>query len=185
MLDQIVLREIFRVQYKLSLDKIQLIMAFVNTPSNFKILYGVLCDIVRIPFIKSFALAPRRGWILIFSTIQLACLLTVGLSDFKSYKVLMWLYWINYLCVSFNNVVIDGITCVQQRKDPKFGAADLQTFSWVSWTLSTILAASVGGAMVEADCSRYAFLMYAVVVLLSMSATFTMSIDMEVKKQPA
>lgn len=97
-------------------------MAFILTPWEFKFFYGIICDTVRIPLVKSFQIAPRRGYILIFSILQFSCLMVSGLAVFKDYSVLMWLFWVNSLCGAFMDVVIDGITCVEQRKDPKFGA---------------------------------------------------------------
>ena len=51
---QIVLIEIFRTDYGLDLDTIQVIMVFVKLPWDYKIFYGVICDTVRIPISQSF-----------------------------------------------------------------------------------------------------------------------------------
>lgn len=50
----IALREILRTHYKMPLDKLQVVMSFVYLPWDFKVLYGVTCDTVRVPFFKTF-----------------------------------------------------------------------------------------------------------------------------------
>ena len=108
----LVLREIFRTYYKIELDELQTIMAFLLTPWDFKFFYGLVCDTVRIPFIQSFQAAPRRGYILIFSFIQFGCLISSGLWVFENYQWLVVLFWMSSLCGAFMDVVIDGICCV-------------------------------------------------------------------------
>ena len=46
------------------------------------------------------------------------------------------------------DAVVDGITCVQQRKEPDKGAQDLQTFSWISQSIGAITASIMGGLFV-------------------------------------
>jgi len=87
-------------------------MPFMLTPWTFKMFYGIICDTVRIPFIQSFQLAPRRGYLLIFSMIQFICLMIFGLFEFEDYMVRVWLLWVTSLCGAFMDVVIDGICCV-------------------------------------------------------------------------
>lgn len=122
---RVVLLEIFRSRYNLKLDTIQLVMTFVSIPWDYKVIYGVICDSVKIKCVRSFKMAPRRGYLLIFSAIQACCLLLSGIFHFQNYHVLMWLFFTCSLCGAFMDTVIDGICCVQQRRDPKLGAQDL------------------------------------------------------------
>ena len=39
---------------KLSIDQIQMMMAFIMFPWDFKILYGIISDTVKLPFFNSF-----------------------------------------------------------------------------------------------------------------------------------
>ena len=50
----IVLREILRKNYMMKLDKLQVVMTFILLPWDFKVFYGVICDTVRVPFVKTF-----------------------------------------------------------------------------------------------------------------------------------
>ena len=54
MLYRVVFQEILRKDYEMQLDKLQVVMSFVMAPWDFKVLYGIVCDTVRIPFVKSF-----------------------------------------------------------------------------------------------------------------------------------
>jgi len=68
--------------------------------------------------------------------------------------------------------------------DPKSGAQDLQTFSWVSYGLGSIFAAQIGGYVVQyyKGKSRYAFFLYAIIIMFSMIFAYNMSIDQEAKQ---
>lgn len=81
------------------------------------------------------------------------------------------------------DVVIDGICCVQQRKDPVNGAQDLQTYSWVSLSISQILTGYIGGYLYENSEGRYAFILYAAVVFFSLIFAYNMPVNLEGKKE--
>ena len=48
-------------------------------PWDFKILYGIIADTVRLPCIPSAYKAPRRAYLMLFAFIQFCVLLTSGL----------------------------------------------------------------------------------------------------------
>merc|ERR1719240_2203582 len=104
-----------------------------------------------------------------------------GLFEFEDYMVRVWLLWVTSLCGAFMDVVIDGICCVQQRKDPEHGAQDLQTFSWVSLSISQIISGYIGAKLYENSEGRYAFILYGLVVFFSIIFAFNMPISMEGK----
>ena len=64
----VVLKEILREKYGLEGDEIQKYMMFIFLPWDFKILYGIICDTLVIP---CFEKTPKRGYIILLSTIQL------------------------------------------------------------------------------------------------------------------
>ena len=71
--------EIFRKQYSMDADRLQLTMAFIGLPWDFKILYGVITDTVRLPCFESFVRAPRRAYIMLFAFLQAIFLIFAGL----------------------------------------------------------------------------------------------------------
>ena len=83
-----------------------------NLPWNFKIIYGFICDTVRLPISQSFIEGPRRAYLLIFSAIEIICLLLAVFVDFQDYRVLVALFFVVSLCMAFSDTVIDGICCV-------------------------------------------------------------------------
>ena len=85
-------------------------MAFIMFPWDFKILYGIICDTVKLPGLSQ---APRRGYLLIFSLIQTTILFSSGTYEFKDVKTLAYMFFLSSLCGAFMDCVIDGITCVQ------------------------------------------------------------------------
>lgn len=95
---------------------------FIFLPWDFKILYGIICDTVVLPY---FSKSPKRGYIILLSSIQLLCLGLSALIIFDSPEPLKYIFFTNALCIAFVDVVIDGMNCIQQRKDPVNGAEDL------------------------------------------------------------
>jgi len=49
-------------------------------------------------------------------------LILAGMFVFEKTKALIYLFFIASLSGAFMDVVIDGLTCVQQRRDPILGA---------------------------------------------------------------
>ena len=62
----VALQEILRVKYKLSPTELQVTFAFIMFPWDFKILYGIICDTVKLPF---FSDSPKRGYLMLFALI--------------------------------------------------------------------------------------------------------------------
>ena len=107
----------------------QIVDAFIMFPWDFKILYGIICDTVKLPY---FSRSPKRGYIMLFALFQFSVLFSSASIVFKSYKTLELMFFIASLCGAFMDVAIDGLTTIQQRKDSKRGAQDLQTMAWAA-----------------------------------------------------
>jgi hypothetical protein len=125
----VALQEIGKTVYGLSPDALQLSSAFVLLPWDFKILYGITCDTIALPGFKD---APKKGYLILFSTIQCFCLFWAGIYQFESWYSIPPLFFMCSLCGAFMDVVIDGLSCILQRNDPVNGASDLQSWAWGS-----------------------------------------------------
>ena len=90
-------------------DQIQVSMTFITTPWDVKILYGIISDTVKLPF---FAEAPKKGYIILFSLINVICLACNGLITYESSKPLMMIFFVSNVCGAFTDCVIDGITTI-------------------------------------------------------------------------
>ena len=64
---ELVFREIMRKEYNTGPDDLQLFMTFVLIAWDFKILFGIVTDTVKLPFGVSFNKAPRRGYIILLA----------------------------------------------------------------------------------------------------------------------
>lgn len=82
------------------------------------------------------------------------------------------------------DTVIDGVNCIQQRRDPKDGAQDLQTLAWGAQSLAAIYSSSMGGYLTDQGLARYSFYQYAVVSLVGGLTALMMSESVE-KNQEA
>lgn len=108
----VALQEILRVKYKLSPTELQVAFAFIMFPWDFKILYGIICDTVKLPF---FADSPKRGYLMLFALLQGTCLAVAGANQFPGEDggaTLVWLFFVCSLCGAFMDCVIDGVTCI-------------------------------------------------------------------------
>ena len=106
----IVGKEIFRTQYGLDGDQLQLAGALSMIPWDFKLVYGIICDTVIIP---KFEESPKRGYMIIWGTIQVAALLIIATFVFETYKPMMYLLFVVSISGAFMDVVVDGIMTVQ------------------------------------------------------------------------
>lgn len=77
------------------------------------------------------------------------------------------------------DVVIDGITCIQQRKDPEFGSQDLNTWAWVLQGCGAIVGSGIGGLIVQYWVPRYAFFAYAAVSFSGSMCSYYLSPALE------
>lgn len=77
------------------------------------------------------------------------------------------------------DTVIDGVNCIQQRRDPKGGAQDLQTLAWGAQSLAAIYSSSMGGYLTDQGLARYSFYQYAVVSLVGGLTALMMSESVE------
>ena len=172
----VALMEILRVTYGLNPDELQVAEAFMLFPWDFKILYGIICDTLSLP---RFEKAPKRGYIILFSIIQFVCLFLSGAFVFEKSVTLINMFFISSLSGAFMDVVIDGITCAQQRRDPERGAQDLQTLAWFSQSVGAISASIIGGYIVDYSEARYCFYLYAMISLGVAITAYWMSQDLE------
>ena len=112
-------------------------------PWDLKILYGIITDTVYLP---KFEQSPKRGYIIIWGAIQTLALLLLASFEFQNYKVFLILNFVVSLSGAFMDVVIDGLTTIQQRRDPASGSEDLQTFQFIGLSLGMMSSASIGSA---------------------------------------
>lgn len=77
------------------------------------------------------------------------------------------------------DTTIDAITCAQQRKDPKHGAQDLQTWSWFFSASGSIFSSLVGGFIVQYSEARYCFYLYSIVTFGSLLTGIYMKANLD------
>lgn len=172
----IVLQEMFKSKYMLGPDKLQVALAFITLPWNLKIFYGIVSDTIPVPFFKG---ASKKGYLFVFSVVQTICLLLAAIVDFESSEVLLYIFFICSLCGAFMDVVIYGVACIQQRKDLKYGAQDLNTWSWVFQGVGAIVGSAISGPIVQNWVPRYTFFFYALVTLAGSFCAFFLSKKLE------
>ena len=119
MLFSVALNDIFKNTYNLEPEQLNIVNAFIMFPWDFKILYGIICDTIKLPF---FSQSPKRGYIILFAAIQCSVLFASASTVFENYETLELMFFIASMCGAFMDVVIDGLTTIQQRKDPDNGA---------------------------------------------------------------
>jgi hypothetical protein len=88
---------------------LNIVNAFIVFPWDFKILYGIICDTIKLPY---FSKSPKRGYIILFAIIQFSVLFASASIVFDNYKTLELMFFIASFCGAFMDVVIDGLTTI-------------------------------------------------------------------------
>lgn len=60
-------------------------------------------------------------------------------------KILIFTLTINSFAIAVNRTIIDGLLVIQSRKDAKRGSDDLQTYSWISFSIGGMICFTLGG----------------------------------------
>jgi MFS family permease len=145
-------------------------------PWDFKIIYGIITDTIILP---KFEQSPKRGYIIIWGAIQTVALLLLAFFELDSYKIFCVLIFTVSLSGAFMDVVIDGLTTIQQRRDPISGSEDLQTFQFIGSSIGMMLAATVGSTLTQYSDPKNSFFVWAFVGLLVTYFARKMSTNLE------
>ena len=171
-----VAQEMFKTQYHQGPDQLQITLAYILFPWNFKIFYGIISDTMAIPGTSK---AKNKGYLIFFSVVQLIALLFISFKDYESSDSLLFLLIIVSFSGAFLDVVVDGVSCIQQRRDLKYGSQDLNTWAWGFQGLGAIFSAGQGGYIAEHSKARYAFIAYAVIALIGL--IYSIVLDKEIE----
>ena len=109
-------------------------IASTELPWAFKILYGVFCD--TIPIFGS----TKRSYIVLSNLLVLVTYGAVVLFPEMSALSVTWMTILAAFGLALSETVVMGIMVIVQRKDPKCGSEDLNTFEWIVYgATSTIV----------------------------------------------
>ena len=104
----IALQSMFKKIYNLTPNQLQIQLAFILFPWDFKILYGIISDTVMLP---CFPIGSRKGWLVIFSLSQTALLLVVSAYEIPTYEALSLIFFFISLCSAFLDTTVDAVAC--------------------------------------------------------------------------
>jgi len=105
--------------YYMGPDEMQLAMSYILLPWDFKILFGICADTVKLPFMSH---SPKRAFLMMISCSQALAYFFTAFYEYETYIPLLILQVIGTFCGAFMDTIIDGITCIQQKNDPISGA---------------------------------------------------------------
>lgn len=130
----------FKDNLKLQPAESQTLMTLMMFPWGIKPVYGIISD--SLPFFGY----HRKSYMILFSALGgLACL-ALSIPDGISTPLgAVCVLVINSLSAAVIDVVIDARVVEMSRLDPKYGANDLQSVSWMSMSIGGVLGSFLSG----------------------------------------
>uniref|UniRef100_K3WZA8 Major facilitator superfamily (MFS) profile domain-containing protein n=1 Tax=Globisporangium ultimum (strain ATCC 200006 / CBS 805.95 / DAOM BR144) TaxID=431595 RepID=K3WZA8_GLOUD len=130
----------FKDNLKLQPAESQTLMTLMMFPWGIKPLYGIISD--SLPFFGY----HRKSYMILFSSLGCLACLALSIPDGISTPLgAVCVLVINSLSAAVIDVVIDARVVEMSRLDPKYGANDLQSVSWMSMSMGGVLGSFLSG----------------------------------------
>lgn len=130
----------FKDNLQLQPTESQSLLTVMMVPWGIKPLYGIISD--SLPLCGY----HRKSYMLLLSALGTIATLTLSVPDLITTPVgAVLLLMMNSLSTAFIDVVIDARVVEMSRLDPKYGANDLQSVSWVSMSVGGVLGSFLSG----------------------------------------
>lgn len=138
-----------------------------------KIFYGMITD--TFPICGS----RKKSYIILMSSLQFACCLSIGLVNFGSAVPIVILGTVVNFTGAFMDCVVDGLMVQQQRIDPTYGSEELQSLSWAMYGVGGVAGSLFVGYTTQNDCNELTFIALAALGMLLAIVGCTMSMNLE------
>ncbi|KAL4087695.1 hypothetical protein PRIC1_013583 [Phytophthora ramorum] len=130
----------FKDNLQLQPAQSQLLQTIMKAPWRVKPLYGILSD--SLPLFGY----HRKSYMMLCSVLGMAATLTLAVPDLVTTpSMAVLLLMLQSLSIAFTDVVIDARTVEMSRLDPKHGASDLQSVSWITLSVGGMLGSFLSG----------------------------------------
>lgn len=130
----------FKDNLKLEPAESQTLMTLMMFPWGVKPLYGIISD--SLPLCGY----HRKSYMVLFSTLGMLACLTLSVPDGITTPLgAVCVLLVNSLAAAVIDVVIDARVVEMSRLDPKYGANDLQSVSWMSMSIGGVLGSFLSG----------------------------------------
>lgn len=130
----------FKDNLQLQPAESQSLLTFMMVPWGIKPLYGIISD--SLPLFGY----HRKSYMMLCSTVGAIATLTLAVPDLITTPVgAVLVLMLNSLSTAVIDVVIDARVVEMSRLDPKYGANDLQSVSWISMAVGGVLGSFLSG----------------------------------------
>lgn len=130
----------FKDNLKLEPAESQTLMTLMMFPWGIKPMYGIISD--SLPFFGY----HRKSYMILFSSLGALACLALSVPDWISTPLgAVCVLLVNSLSAAVIDVVIDARVVEMSRLDPRHGANDLQSISWMSMSLGGVLGSFLSG----------------------------------------
>jgi len=130
----------FKDNLKLQPAEAQSLLTVMMVPWGVKPLYGIISD--SLPLFGY----HRKSYMMICGTLGTITMLTLAVPDLVTTPLgAVLVLMLNNLSTAVIDVVIDARVVEMSRLDPKYGANDLQSVSWVSMSVGGVLGSFLSG----------------------------------------
>ncbi|EEY53200.1 folate-Biopterin Transporter (FBT) family [Phytophthora infestans T30-4] len=130
----------FKDNLQLQPAESQSLLTFMMVPWGIKPLYGIISD--SLPLFGY----HRKSYMMLCSTVGAIATLTLAVPDLITTPVgAVLVLMLNSLSTAVIDVVIDARVVEMSRLDPKCGANDLQSVSWISMAVGGVLGSFLSG----------------------------------------
>lgn len=130
----------FKDNLKLEPAESQTLMTLMMFPWGIKPIYGIISD--SLPFFGY----HRKSYMILFSSLGCLACLALSIPDGITTPLgAVCVLVVNSLSAAVIDVVIDARVVEMSRLDPKYGANDLQSVSWMSMSVGGVLGSFLSG----------------------------------------
>lgn len=160
------IQDLFKRVFELEPGKLQTLIATIQIPWSFKIIFGFISD--NVPLFGS----KRKSYLIVGAVVQILSMLTLAMFTESSVVLAAICTFLTMLSIAFTDVIIDSLIVIQARKDPKNGSANLSTFTWSCQATGGMIGAISAAFLTEDHDPQVCFIIYAFIgILLLISST--------------
>ena len=144
-------------------------------PWTTKLIYGIVSD--TIPIFGS----RKKAWLIIMGLVQLITLSIAASAIVYDPVTMVVIMTMNSVAGAFMDVIVDALSVMQAKRDPKMGTQELQSFSWTLNGVASIFGGFSGAYLTGYVNPYWCFGIYAFAGVLVVLSTLNMNKSLEVE----
>ena len=132
----------------------------INGPFYLKVVFGLFIDALS-------KWISKPNYFVVMGLLQFVSLMVVSFANFDDVRIAVAVLGIASFSGAFADVTVQAIVVEAARVDPKSGAQDLQSLSWIIFGVGITIGSIVAAYATEYFTPAYVFVFYAIIGLAS------------------